>query len=175
MRQLLLLAATLTLLLHTDAVAFYRGSTITRNAKSLVLGPSIVARMEHLRGGATLVADDDVEEGEEEVTKSSLASSTKAKIASKKKSSAKKAVNKQLGKTTANALKPTSKKAKFRLPYLVRTLFNPVALLTMTKAYWASLFNLNYLQEVRHRHCDCLQTTVVYFARSHAASLCVVD
>lgn len=84
-------------------------------------------------------------------------SKMKAKAASSKVQTAKKAVNTQLmsessstaAKTSTTATKPPKKKSSsklFHLPYIVRALLNPRTVWAMTRAYWASLFDLDYLQ-----------------------------
>jgi len=101
-----------------------------------------------VRGGAAAVVDemsdiessdyDESESEEEEV----LVKAAKATVAK----AAKKAVASGLA-----ASKPKKKKSSglklFRLPYIVGVVLNPFTLIAMTKGYWASLFNLDYLNK----------------------------
>jgi len=82
------------------------------------------------------------------------ASKTKAKQASQHLKSAKEAVNTKLSQTEPSAVKTATKKPKkqslakmLRMPYIIRAALNPLTLFAMTKAYWASLFNLDYLEK----------------------------
>ena len=121
------------------------------------------------RGGASSVAADedeaiDLDESDEEVSDdedeaeaptkkmgTKLATSTvKAadKSKSKKVSRAKSAVNEGLAEIPKKSSKK-KKSRKFALPYIVRVCMNPFTVLAMTKAYFASLFNLDYIKKVR--------------------------
>jgi hypothetical protein len=99
--------------------------------------------------------DEDEEEEEAEVSPkkesvkldaslaaAALKSASKAKVS--QQASVKKAVNIQL---KAKAVSKTSRRIFPRIPYILRASLNPFTLLAMTKSYWASLFNLNYLQQ----------------------------
>jgi hypothetical protein len=66
-----------------------------------------------------------------------LKSASKAKVS--QQASVKKVVNIQLQAKSKRRLFP-------RIPYILRATLNPWTLLAMTKSYWASLFNLDYLQ-----------------------------
>jgi len=91
--------------------------------------------------------DEDEEEEEEEEQVARLSKSTLSAV----KKSEKKAASKS--KATVNAsLKKTKKPSKsiaqiLHVPYIVRACLNPFTVLAMTKAYFASLFNVNYLQK----------------------------
>ena len=78
------------------------------------------------------------------------ASKTKAKAISEKVQTAKKAVDAQLSETKPPSVKKAAikqpRRRLFKLPYIVRALLNPFTALAMTKAYWASLVDLNYMQ-----------------------------
>lgn len=88
------------------------------------------------------------------------ASKTKERINTSKIESVNKAVNSKLfndkdKSTTAIKKKVVveiikKKKTKsssiLRLPYIIRAFMNPFTVISMTKAYWSSLFNLNYLK-----------------------------
>ena len=114
------------------------------------------------RGGATAVdedsEDEDYSESEEEtekeeidptLTKSALYAASKAKA--KAKAVAKEAVSSTLRESaiTPQRKKKTNLLKRFKVPYIIRASINPFTLLQMTRGYWASLFNLNYLKEVR--------------------------
>ena len=93
--------------------------------------------------------------------------------------SAVKATQKAQAKKNAEVKKTMSAKLSVRrkkpglieryVPYIVRACMNPATLVAMTKAYFASLFNLNYLTEVSLLPCimmvdrtkshDCLSHT----------------
>jgi hypothetical protein len=93
--------------------------------------------------------EDEAEEKEEEkkldpkLTKSAMLSTTK--VQSKKAAATKEAMSATL------KVKKSTKKGSFmkalQLPYFVRACMNPFTVLAMTRAYFASLFNLNYLKE----------------------------
>jgi hypothetical protein len=85
-----------------------------------------------------------------------LQSTTKKKfqVEAQKTKTAKNAINTKLlrEKATVTAKAAPPKKSKslaqmLHIPYIVRAAMHPVTLLAMTKAFWASLFNLNYLKE----------------------------
>lgn len=105
-----------------------------------------------------VVAEDDEDEEEEEEEEDNAAGAklaaatiasaakTKSKAAAEKMASIKTEVNKKL----ASSSKITKKKNKsflLRIPYILRACLNPITLLSMTKAYWASLVNLDYLKK----------------------------
>ena len=81
---------------------------------------------------------------------------TKEKLDQQKTAILKQTVQTQLSSTTA-IHKASKKKNKGSLlqsykhvvPYILRAAMNPFTLFAMTKSYWASLFNLNYLQQVQ--------------------------
>jgi hypothetical protein len=95
--------------------------------------------------------DSEVEESEEEEDDTLLASTVKAttKAQIKKTASAKATVSSTLAET-AKATKQ-EKKSKMKLPYILRAFCNPFTVFVMTKAYFASLFNLEYGKQVRER------------------------
>lgn len=88
--------------------------------------------------------DSEVEEEEEDVVmvKSAVKASQKARA--KQTAAVKKTMSEKL--SVKKTKKPSLVK-KF-VPYIVRASLSPLTLLAMTKAYFASLFNLNYLAEV---------------------------
>lgn len=81
------------------------------------------------------------------------ATKTKAQNAAKTLAVGKQAVNVQLQQSASAAvigkkiLSQPPKKAPFRIPYILRVAVHPITLFSMTRAFWASLFNLNYLQD----------------------------
>jgi hypothetical protein len=75
---------------------------------------------------------------------------TKVKVAQQHTATVKQAVNTKLTSTTNTNNK--SKKSGTtqiykRIPYIIRAVLNPFTFIAMTKSYWSSLFNLNYLQQ----------------------------
>jgi hypothetical protein len=112
-----------------------------------------------IRGGAnddedeydSEVDDDDEEEPIIQKTKS-LASSAKS-VAQKKKSAALKSkVNVAISSSAAAATKKKGGKNIYQryVPYILRACLNPFTLLAMTKAYFVSLCDINYLKEVSY-------------------------
>jgi hypothetical protein len=127
-----------------------------------------------IRGGATLSNDESEdeesedeeeeeseEEEEEEEFDAVLAASTAkaaAKAKAKKAAASKKAMNAKLASAAPKATatkKPKKKKTSIlkmlHVPYIIGACLNPVTLFRMTIGFWASLFNLDYLQQVRRR------------------------
>ena len=98
--------------------------------------------------------EDDEEDDEEEeinITKSLKASTKKASSKAKKQkaTSTKKIVNESLSKKkkSATTVKKTKRKL-FHIPYILKAMLNPFTVFAMTRGYFASLFNIDYLQEV---------------------------
>lgn len=103
--------------------------------------------------------DESEEESEEEeeiiqrktkLSSSAVKASEKAK--SKKVKASKKIVNASLGteKKSKKISAPVVKKPKKKLiyiPYILKAMLNPFTVFTMTKGYFASLFNIDYLQQ----------------------------
>jgi hypothetical protein len=129
--------------------------------------PFVVAR-----GGATVTdeedevnldeEDDDEEDDEDEkedeeldpvmvkaAIKSSYKSKQKKTAAVKAKVSEKLASQKAPTKSTTPSKKKKSGSLWNKVPYIIRVCLNPFTVIAMTRAYFASLFNLNYLQVVR--------------------------
>lgn len=133
--------------------------------KSRDNSPLSATTIEFRGGASSVLADEDEEvdldeadeeisddEGEEEASKVGTklaASAVKAadKTKSKKVSRAKAAVNTGLAETPKKS--PKKKSRKLGLPYIVRVCMNPLTVFAMTKAYFASLFNLDYVKKVR--------------------------
>jgi hypothetical protein len=157
-----LVAAVALLLARVDADAFAGGSSVSFLAQQravLKFDNSLV-----LRGGAAVdveddsedefeieSSDDEEEEEEEEaevdakLTKSALTAASKAKA--KAKTAVKAAVSSTLQATAKPKKKNKSSLMKFlRIPYIIKACLNPIVLFQMTKGYWASLFNLDYLK-----------------------------
>ena len=93
------------------------------------------------------------EEEEEEEEDSELSSSTigaLSKRKAKKKLETKKTISASLSKAKVKSKIKARKKPSLlrKIPYVIRALCNPVTLLAMTKGYFSSLVNLDYLQEV---------------------------
>ena len=88
------------------------------------------------------IESSDVEDEEDiKMTKATISATRKA--AAKATTAVKKEVNEKL------ATKKTAKKSSaLPIPYILKALLNPITVIQMTKGYWASLFNLNYLKEV---------------------------
>jgi hypothetical protein len=106
--------------------------------------------------------DDDTEEEEDIVmVKSAVKASEKAKA--KKTAAVKETVNAKL--SAKRAKKPSL--VKRYVPYIVRASLSPLTLFAMTKAYFASLFNLDYLAEVsmmrfsRCHVCSCMEVLTI--------------
>jgi len=97
--------------------------------------------------------DEFVESDDEEEIVRLSASAKKAmeKAKTKKKAEVKKSVSASLSKskTKAKKSKGTSPSVLKKIPYIVRALVNPFTVFAMAKGYFASLFNIDYLQEVR--------------------------
>jgi hypothetical protein len=127
--------------------------------------PVQAAWIVELRGGATAVEDKDEiefessdeeleedsdEEEEEEELDPKLVKSAQAKAASVKTKMAKAAVKAAVSASVA----PVKKKKKsssqmnfFHIPYIIKACMNPFTLMKMTRAYFASLVQLDYLKE----------------------------
>jgi len=127
------------------------------------------------RGGATIELEEDDDEYEEEdesddeivkpdpkltkstkksitKTKKKMKSSTKEAISQKLKKSAKLKMESSTKEAISKKLKKAAKKKRGgslfkKIPYIIRASLNPVTLLAMTRAYFGSLFNLNFLKK----------------------------
>lgn len=136
---------------HASGSAAFIGRRNIDNRRQCVQTPAL-----SVRGGARRVSDEydsDVDEydseSEEEERVVRLSKSTRkaaAKSKSKKAAFVKKAVSSGLSET-----KPTKQSASLlqilHVPYILRACLNPFTFLTMTKAYFVSLFNIDYLVE----------------------------
>ena len=93
-------------------------------------------------------SDEEEKEIEEEIEKLS-ASAKKVIEKSKEKKKA------RIKQTVSESLKVSKKKRSSgtsvlkKIPYILRAFMNPFTVFAMTKGYFASLFNIDYLQQVR--------------------------
>uniref|UniRef100_A0A7S2UIA5 Uncharacterized protein n=1 Tax=Attheya septentrionalis TaxID=420275 RepID=A0A7S2UIA5_9STRA len=83
---------------------------------------------------------------------SKLSESTKAatkKATAKKTAESKKAVSVTMSMTSnkPNKSKKKSSSSMIRIPYILKACLNPLTVFAMTRAYFASLFNINYLEQ----------------------------
>lgn len=100
---------------------------------------------------------DDEEEQEEE--ESALIQATKQSLKKKKQQTQKQikdTVSASLASSSIQEKKKNKKKkqasstkqlSSFKIPYILKALLNPFTVIAMTKGYFASLFNIDYLQE----------------------------
>ncbi len=120
-------------------------------------------RLHEIRGGA--VVDDgeadsdvyDIDDDEDEISTSApnkkLATSTKM-VAQRKKTAAIKSKVKVAMMASSGSAATKAKSAprkslyKRYVPYIIRACLNPFTLIAMTKAYFVSLCDINYLKEV---------------------------
>jgi hypothetical protein len=94
--------------------------------------------------------DEFVEESDDEdeiVRLSASAKKAMEKAKTKKKAEVKKSVSASLSKTKVKKSKGASTSVLKKIPYIVRALMNPFTVFAMAKGYFASLFNIDYLQE----------------------------
>eukprot|EP00339_Tiarina_fusa_P015761 CAMPEP_0117032824 /NCGR_PEP_ID=MMETSP0472-20121206/23504_1 /TAXON_ID=693140 ORGANISM="Tiarina fusus, Strain LIS" /NCGR_SAMPLE_ID=MMETSP0472 /ASSEMBLY_ACC=CAM_ASM_000603 /LENGTH=210 /DNA_ID=CAMNT_0004741579 /DNA_START=68 /DNA_END=701 /DNA_ORIENTATION=+ len=93
-------------------------------------------------------SDEEEYEEEEEVLDPKLAKSAQSSAAKQKAratATAKAAISAKLDKPSPK--KKSSLLKIFKIPYIVKALVNPFVVWQMTKGYFASLVNLNYLEE----------------------------
>lgn len=157
-RTMLLVALVVTMVVSVTADAFLGGPATTFLAKP---GVPVDEHFVTLRGGAAAAAaviedeiefessdedlDDEEDEDEEEELDPKLAKATQQKAATIRTKIAKQAV--------ASAVKPQKKKSSsslmslIHIPYIIKACLNPFTFVKMTKAYWSSLVNLEYLAE----------------------------
>lgn len=150
------------LLLCLLAVAFAAVATEARHPlvptplafqRVAITNQGLTHRILSTRGGddATLAESDDEEEEEEDKPVSKLASSavkSTEKTRSKQTAKVKAAVSEGLSQKKQTAVQKKKKRKGLRLPYIIGACMNPFTLIAMTKAYWASLFNLDYIRKV---------------------------
>ena len=164
MQQGLLLLAVVTLLGSLTVVAGDAFLVATPRAafapRASVVPLSSQAWGLSLRGGATLVTEEDSDEEEEseneeeeeeeeedEFDASLAAAAVKSTQKAKKKTQS--AVKETVSAKLAKPKKKESLLKLLRVPYIIRAFLNPVTILSMTKHYWLSLINLEYPPRVR--------------------------
>lgn len=84
-------------------------------------------------------------------SKTTKAPSLDAKLAAstlKKEATSKVKVSKQAVNAKLSAPKKVKRRMSLRIPYIVRACCNPITLIKMTAAYWQSLFQLDYGNQV---------------------------
>lgn len=96
--------------------------------------------------------DEDDVEVDEDAALAASAISAVAKAKKKKVEEAKRAMSKAIlrSKVAAEAKKRTKKKSPSlfkKIPYVIRAFINPFTVLAMTKGYFASLLNIDYMKE----------------------------
>lgn len=112
-------------------------------------------------------ADDEEEEVSSTLSKSTLSAVKKSQA--KASSSSKAAVNASLKKSPSlhKKKKKTKKASIIRIPYIVRACLNPFTVLAMAKSYFASLFNIAYLEQ---ESSQGLRSALESKAKAEAAS-----
>ncbi len=129
-------------------------------ASSLSSSPHCCRQLHQIRGGAVVVDDDsddyDVDDDDDDDDEK-LATSTKTVVRRKKAAAIKSKVKVAMtsSSSSGSASSTTSKSAPKRkslyksyVPYIIRACLNPFTLIAMTKAYFISLCDINYLKEV---------------------------
>jgi len=95
--------------------------------------------------------DSDVDKVDEDVGLATSAISAVEKAKKKKAEEAKRTMNKAIlkSKVAAEVRKKRKKSPSLlkKVPYIFRAFMNPFTVLTMTRGYFASLFNIDYLEE----------------------------
>ena len=151
--------------LAVEPVASFRSNSVVAASlvRNLENGDSVF-----VRGGAAAVDVDEedfseIESSEEEdeveeevdpkLAKSALSAASKAKA--KAKTAAKAAVSSTLQATAApKKTKKSGIMKLFTIPYIIKACLNPVVFIQMTKGYWASLVNLDYLKNNVVSYCS---------------------
>lgn len=87
--------------------------------------------------------ESDLEDVEDTLSRSTRSAATK--IQRKKSHLSKAAINASL--QTKKHRKSVTKKLKLRIPYIIRVCFHPITVISMTRAYFSSLFNISYLEQ----------------------------
>lgn len=156
----LLCAAVIILIQHSSVATAEKNhfASISRNGVPLVrrCRPSEIIKM--IRAGADVDIDseaydteyDEYDEEEEEEDEIDEKLSKAAEAAMEKARKKKAEETKEKIAAVAKSRKRRKSLLKiFKLPYVVRAFLNPFTVASMTKHYFASLFNVNYLEEVR--------------------------
>ena len=159
----------LLLIIATSTSAFQPHITsLSATSSTSTITPQIRSSLFSIRGGSDDEYDNESEydesEGEEEdepivVNAKKLASSAKNTVIKKKSAAtkAKVAVAMAASKPVAVSVKGGSRGGvgsiyRRYVPYIVRACLNPFMLVRMTKSYFASLVDINYLKEVSTIH-----------------------
>lgn len=140
------------LIVVTLALLFIISNQLTAafHAPSVLSSPALLSR-----GGSDEYDDgeseyDSDEEDEEPiiVKTKALASSTKSKIVQRKKIAAKSAAAKAMSTSKPTTTGGVGKLYRRMVPYIIRACLNPFTFVRMSRAYFASLIDINYLKEV---------------------------
>ena len=166
------------LLSTTTTLVLSKPSFVTLSNKipidnyDLIQHKESISLLHKFRGGGSDVdvdsseevdSDDDFEDDSEELEaveeESTLTQATKKSL-KKKKQQAQKQIKETVSASLASSAMKENKKKKqtlsktqsssFKIPYILKALLNPFTVIAMTKGYFASLFNIDYLQEVSH-------------------------
>lgn len=118
--------------------------------------------------------EEEEEDEEEEELQASLSKATMAKVKKNKTEKIAKATSKSKAAINASLQKTKNKKKstgsilkRLGIPYIVRACMNPLTVLSMTKAYFASLFNIGFLEE---EASDGLRSALEAKAKREAAA-----
>ena len=135
----------------------------------------------NIRGGDSeeeYDSDDEVDEPIVIKTKK-LASSTKNAVQKKNTSNVKSKVKVALASSSSSSKKVSvsnnnSGRSMYKryVPYIIRACLNPFTLMRMTKSYFVSLCDINYLKEVRYILCIVF---VDFFVHHMLCLLCLLD
>lgn len=104
-------------------------------------------------GSASDVEDEDeTEEDEDESTLSKATQASLEKIKKEQRENVKEIIQASLPKSKKDKKKKKSSSrlssSSITIPYIIKALLNPFTVWSMTKGYFASLFNIDYIQEV---------------------------
>jgi hypothetical protein len=154
-------AALLLLATYTQYTTAFHPRSITHQSRVVV--PSSLLS---LRGGSDSDHDseyDSEEEEEEPIIQKTkaLASSTKSKLQKTKNASVKSAAAKAMSSSKPIKTSGGNSVAKLyrrMVPHIIRACLNPFTFVRMSRAYFASLLDINYMKEVRagFGFCRCL-------------------
>jgi hypothetical protein len=176
-------AALLLLATYTRYTTAFQPQSITHLSQHVVAVPSSLLS---LRGGSDSEYDDDEsvydseEEEEEPIIQKTkaLASSTKSKLQKTKNASVKSAAAKAM--SSSKPIKTTSggnsvaKLYRRMVPHIIRACLNPFTFVRMSRAYFASLLDINYMKEVRVEFCRCLLILAIIILCVEGCSLCLI-
>ena len=122
-----------------------------------LLATSIAFQPRHslvIRGGSDYDYESEYDNDIETPTKLSSSAKKALEKANKKRA---KISNKTVSKAMATGI---------RIPYLFKVMLNPFTIVTMTKGYFASLFNIDYLQEVSNTYVEYYIHLIFIFAHT---------